>query len=104
MQLCSVLYASLDGKGLWGRMDTCICMVESPPCPPETTIPLLIGYTPIQNKKLQVKNKLEKKRTICLHEVSDETMLETVLKLIFPYNLSYSERLNRGAFRLRFKP
>ena len=37
-----------------GRMDTYICMVESPPCPPETTITLLIGYTLMQKKKLQV--------------------------------------------------
>ena len=24
MELCSMLYGSLDGKGIWGRMDTCI--------------------------------------------------------------------------------
>ena len=26
---CSMLYGSLDGSGVWGRMDTCICMAES---------------------------------------------------------------------------
>ena len=38
---------SLDGRGVWGRVDT--CMTESLPCSPET-ITLLAGYTPIQNK------------------------------------------------------
>ena len=36
--LCSVLYGSLDGRGVWGRMDTCICMAESLHYPPETVI------------------------------------------------------------------
>ena len=35
----------LDGQGVWGRMDTCIC--ESLRCPPETITALLVGYTPI---------------------------------------------------------
>ena len=39
-------------KGVWGRMDTCVCMAESLCCSPETTTTLLMGYTPIQNKKL----------------------------------------------------
>ena len=34
--LCSMLCGSLDGRGDWGRMDTCICMAESLHCPPET--------------------------------------------------------------------
>ena len=29
MELCSTLYGSLDGRGVWGRMDTCVCMAES---------------------------------------------------------------------------
>ena len=47
------LYGSPDGRGVWGRMDTCICMAESLCCPPETIPALLVGYTPIQNKKLK---------------------------------------------------
>ena len=31
-----MLCGSLDGRGVWGRVDTCICMVESLCCPPET--------------------------------------------------------------------
>ena len=29
-------YGSLDGRGVWGRMDTCICKAGSLCCPPET--------------------------------------------------------------------
>ena len=28
-ELCSTLSSSLDGRGVWGRMDTHICMAES---------------------------------------------------------------------------
>ena len=52
-----MLCGSLDGREVWGRMDTCICMVESLCCSPETITTLLIGYTPIQNKKLKKKKK-----------------------------------------------
>ena len=30
-------------RGIWGRMDTCICMAESLFCPPETITTLLIS-------------------------------------------------------------
>ena len=48
MELCSMLGASLDESGVWGRMDTCIYMSESLHCSPETAITLLIDYTPIK--------------------------------------------------------
>ena len=44
-QFCS----SLDRWGVWGRMDSCMCMDEFLCCPPETITTLLIGYHPIQN-------------------------------------------------------
>ena len=47
-----MLHGSLDGRGVWGRMDTCMCMAESLCCPPETITTLLISYTMIQNKKV----------------------------------------------------
>ena len=50
-ELCSMLCGSLDGRGLWGRMDTCICVAESLPCSLETITTLLIGCTPIYSKK-----------------------------------------------------
>ena len=40
-------------KQIWGRTDTSICMAESFSCSPETITALLIGYIPIQNKKLK---------------------------------------------------
>ena len=42
----SVLSGSLDGKGFWGRMDTCTCMAESLQYSPETITTLLISFTP----------------------------------------------------------
>lgn len=52
MELCSTLYGSLDGRGVWGRMDTCMCMAESLRCSPETVTTMLTGGTPAQDKKL----------------------------------------------------
>ena len=49
MELCSMLCASLDRRGIWGRMDICIHMAEFLHCSPETITTLLIGYIPIQN-------------------------------------------------------
>ena len=56
-QICSMLYGSLDERGIWGRMDTCICMAESFFCSTETITTLLIGYNPIQNKKFKKERK-----------------------------------------------
>ena len=36
MKLCSMLCGSLNGKGVWGRMDICIFMAESLCYSPET--------------------------------------------------------------------
>ena len=47
-----MLCGSLDGSGVWGRMDTCVCMAESLHCSLETVKTLLISYTQVQNKKL----------------------------------------------------
>ena len=52
MELCSMSCGSLDGRGVWGRVDTCICMAESLCCSPETVTTLLVSYTPIQTKNL----------------------------------------------------
>ena len=53
MELCSMLCGSMDGRGVWERIDACISMAESLRCAPETITTLLIGYTPIQNKSLK---------------------------------------------------
>ena len=49
-----MLCGSLGGRGVWVRMDTCICMTESL----ETITALLIGYTGIQNEKLKRKKRV----------------------------------------------
>ena len=43
-ELCSMFCGSLDGRGVWGRMDTCIWMAESLCCPPEVVTTLWISY------------------------------------------------------------
>ena len=58
MELCAMVCASLDGRGVWGRMDTRICMAEFLCCSPETITTLLTGYTLIQNKKFKVWEKI----------------------------------------------
>ena len=40
------------GRGVWERTDTYIFMAVSLCRPPDTITTLLIGYTPIQNKKI----------------------------------------------------
>ena len=55
MELWSMLGGSLDGKGVWGRMDTCTSMAESLYCSPETTTTLFISYTPTQSKTFEEK-------------------------------------------------
>ena len=54
---------SLDGRGVWGRMDTCIRMAESLCCPPETITTLFISYTPTQNKKFKKTNGIIQKNS-----------------------------------------
>ena len=46
----------MGGEGSLGKNGYIICMAESIRCSPET-ITLLIGYTPIQNKKFIKKKK-----------------------------------------------
>ena len=40
---------SLDGREVWGRMDTCVCTAESLHCSPDIITILLIGYNPIES-------------------------------------------------------
>ena len=57
---CSMLCPSLDGRGGWGRVDTCMCTAESLHCSPKSTTKLLIGYAPIENEKFKVWKKINK--------------------------------------------
>ena len=44
----------LDGREVWGRMDTYIHVAESLRGSPETTLTLFIGYTQYINKNFKV--------------------------------------------------
>ena len=57
-KVCLMLYGSLDGRGVQGRMETWISMADFLCCPPETTT-LLIGYIPIQNKNVNKKKRTD---------------------------------------------
>ena len=57
-----MLHGSLDWRGVWGRMDTCICMAESLRCSPETSTTLLLAIPQCKMflvlKKIKMKKKL----------------------------------------------
>ena len=42
-ELCSVLGGRLEGRGVWGRIDTCICLAESLCFSPETITALFVN-------------------------------------------------------------
>ena len=44
MELCPMLCGSLNGRGVWGRMNACIWMAKSLYSLPKTVITLLVGY------------------------------------------------------------
>ena len=60
MELGSMLCGSLDGKGVWGRMDTFVCMAESLHCSLETITALLINQLYPNTKSEVLKNRQEK--------------------------------------------
>ena len=53
MELGSMLYSSLDWRGVWGRMDACICMDESLHCSPETITTVIMTITQYKTKSLK---------------------------------------------------
>lgn len=55
MELFSVLFGSLHGMVVFGKMNTYIFMADTPHSSTEIIIALLIGSTPIQNKKFEKK-------------------------------------------------
>ena len=50
---------NLNGRGVWGRMDTCIRMAELLRDSPETITALLSGYNPIKSL-IKVSNEIKK--------------------------------------------
>lgn len=57
MGLSSVLYSSLDGRGVWGRMDACMWMTGSLCWSPETITILFVNRL-YSNTKLKALKKL----------------------------------------------
>ena len=59
-ELCSMLCGSLDGRGVWGSVDTRVCVAELLCCAPET-ITTLTGYihpnTKIKTLKKESENR-----------------------------------------------
>ena len=58
-----LLRSSLDGKGVWGRTDTGICVAESLHCSPETITTLFVNWL-YPNTKFK-KNFFFKKQVGC---------------------------------------
>ena len=50
-----ILCNNQNGKTIWKRIDTCICITESLCCAPEINTTLLINYTPISFKKFLIR-------------------------------------------------
>ena len=59
---CSMLCASLEQRGVWGRMGASTCVAESLHCSPETITTLSISYIPIQNKKFKAEKQTTKQK------------------------------------------
>ena len=57
MELCSMLCGSLDGRGVWGRMDACVWMTGSLCCSPETIAILFVNRL-YSNTKLRAFKKI----------------------------------------------
>ena len=98
MELCLMLCGSLDGRGVWGKMDTCVCMAVFFHCSPEIITILLISCTPIENKmfklkklkrgkKLKVGLIFQKKRTKDWDKVNwgKATLDSGLTKEVFPF-------------------
>ena len=66
---------STDGRGVWGKKDTCTRMGESLHYSAEAITALLIGYTPIEKKKKtgficdsnHVRNRLRSMKHFAVH-------------------------------------
>ena len=73
-ELCPTSRGSLDGRGVWGRMDTRVCTAEPLGCPPETITTWLTDYSPIQNI-----NFFQKKKPLCFSWRVKDTFYSCVL-------------------------
>ena len=74
-----MLRGSLNGKGA----DACLSKAESLHCSPETITTLLIGYTPMQNKKLKKKKKNWDLKKKSISKIPPKKERSTVFPLFF---------------------
>ena len=81
---CSGLCGSLDGRGVWGRMGTCVWMAESLHSSPETVTTLFISCTPIENKKVRKERRLSELTALYLHVAPPSTSAPLKLPFFAP--------------------
>ena len=89
-----LIFGSLDGKGVWGEMDTCISMSEFLCYLPQIVTTLLVHYTP-DIKFLKKLGKLE--RPIETPDSGKRNVLRHKEKSLFP-----GKKLNQEMF-LQYK-
>ena len=72
-----MLCASLDGRGVWGRMDACVCMAEPLCCSLETTKTLLLAISQYKIifgvKKLSVETAKKKQIVAICNNLDDSS-------------------------------
>ena len=96
-ELFSMLCGSLDGRGVWGQVDTCICMAEPLSCSLEIITAWLIGYIPIQSKKFKkIKIKMPYTHKTILHQTwkNQSTTNDAIITQLGSYILFYLGHTN----------
>ena len=69
-----MLCANLDGRGVWGRMDTCTRMAESLLCSPETIMTQFSNWL-YPNIKAKIKKKKRKEKKNYIKRKTKATLL-----------------------------
>ena len=108
MEVYSASCGSPDGRAVWGRTDTCIHMAESLCCSPAITAGLLTGYTPVQNKKLEVWGggewtfTFKFKKNVCIQECNCMYSNNVLVLQMMPYILIELQKYTAVNFFLIF--
>ena len=87
----------MEGRGIWGRTDTCIRMAESLHCSPKTITTLSVGCAPIQNKEF-----IKKKKKAMLTALSFSCYADTTVGLTFGQN-GTEHRLSHGGLLVQVR-
>ena len=90
-EVCSMSHGSRDGRGVWGRRDTCTCLAESLRCSPEIIITVLTDYAPAQNEKFGKKKDRNRGFLCCCERtVREPTRAPLVISAPLPSSESTS--------------